>query len=172
MSTGAIIAIAVLAAIVLVALFVVVPRMRRSAAERRLNWERQKRAEEHRERAKLQQTRADLAEQEARKQRAEAEIHAKRAELHEHGLADHELESGPTAEDPVAEGRDTDRLRDQRTRDEATLDDPQGGGRYRDLSSGGRAHEPEPTDDTGERRFVRRDEREGAVADAERRTVR
>src|SRR3712207_7790700 len=63
------------------ALPIFIPRMRRSAAERRLKWEREKRAGEHRERAKLQQTKAELAEQEARKQRAEAEIDRKSTRL-------------------------------------------------------------------------------------------
>ena len=166
MSTGAIIAIAVIAAIILIALVVALPRMKRSAAERKLQTERRQRAEEHRSRAQLQQTKAELAEQEARKQRAEAEIHAKRAELHEHGLADEELDAGPdrngTHADPIREdlpvAEQTNGHRDE---------DVQGGGRFRELNQGGRAHEP--ADIAGERRFVRREEQ---VGEPEHRTTR
>ncbi|HEX8101758.1 MAG TPA: hypothetical protein VF533_04035 [Solirubrobacteraceae bacterium] len=169
MSTGAIIAIAAVVLIAAAVLLFVLPRMRRSAAERRLKWEREQRASEHREKAKLQQTKAELAEQEARKQRAEAEIHAKRAELHEHGLADHELESGPS-DDVVQDGRTRTRTETVREDMDTREDESQGGGRFRSLTNGGRAHEP--AEDTGQRRFIREDEREVPAESEERRTLR
>ena len=148
MSTGAIIAIAAVAALVLIALTIAIPRMKRSAAERKLQQERRARAEEHRSHADQQRTKAELAEQEARKQRAEAEIHAKRAELHENGLADDELETGTTT------------TMDRTTTDPRETD----GGRFREVT-GGRAHEPASeadghADATTERRFVHTEDRE------------
>ena len=150
MSTGAIIAIAAVAALVLIALTIAIPRMRRSAAERKIQQERRARAEEHRSHADQQRTKAELAEQEARKQRAEAEIHAKRAELHENGLADHELETTSTTS-----------TMDRTTADRSATDED---GRFREVT-GGRAHEPAPEADghaegTTERRFVHTEDRE------------
>ena len=180
MSTGAIIAIVVVAVILLVVLAVVLPRMKRTAAERKLKQEREQRAHEHRTRAENQRTKAELAEQEANKQRAEAEmqaaeaqkqraeadIHAKQAELHEQGMADHELEGGRSS----GNGRtDHDAGHDVSSRETAGREEtlrPEdhnrtqetGGGRFREVSGGGRAHEP--VDEGGDggaaggRRFV------------------
>lgn len=138
-STGAIIAIAVIAAIILILLLVLLPKMRAAAAdkkaeqerreaERRLEGEREEKAQEHRSVADNRQHQAELAEAEAKRARAEADINAKRAELHEQGLADDELPSG--AASPNGRVDESDVRRDR---------DPDG---VRDLGGGGRAHEP------------------------------
>jgi hypothetical protein len=101
MSTGLIIAI-VVAAIIILALLVMLPRMRASArrkqAERELHSRRQTVAGEHRTAAEERENRAEMAEQKARmaeqaaqRERAEANIHGERADMHERGLADDEL---------------------------------------------------------------------------------
>jgi predicted Holliday junction resolvase-like endonuclease len=91
MSTGAIIAIVVVA-IVLIALFaVVLPRMRARSRERQVMRRREEVAGAHREVASERLAAADRAEREARAQRAEAELHESRAALHEEGMADDEL---------------------------------------------------------------------------------
>lgn len=102
MSTGAIVAIAVVAAIILIALIVMLPRMRERTrvrkAERELQQRRGRVADEHRqeadtraERAQEAEARARMAEQEARRERAEADLHQERATAHERGYADDEL---------------------------------------------------------------------------------
>lgn len=131
MDTGAIIAIAVIAALILIALLVALPRMRRKAEERKVEQHRTQAAEHHRTEAEQRRHEAELAEADAKRARAEADINAKRAELHEQGLADHELGiegtgttratettgdgmrevSGGRAHDPIQEtdgGRDTE----------------------------------------------------------------
>jgi hypothetical protein len=101
MSTGLIIAI-VVAAIILIALLVMLPRMRATArrkqAERELHSRRQAVAEEHRSAAAERENRAAMAEQEARmaeqaaqRERAEANLQSERAAMHERGMADEEL---------------------------------------------------------------------------------
>ena len=101
MSTGLIIAIAV-AAVILLALLVMLPRMRASArrkqAERELAQRRETVADEHRSAAREREERADMAEQKARmaqqaadRERAEAGLMEERATMHERGMADHEL---------------------------------------------------------------------------------
>jgi len=143
MDTGAIIAIAVVAAVILIALLVALPRMRRQAEERKVEQHRTAAAEHHRVEADQKRKHAELAEAEAKKARAEAEMDAKRAELHEHGLADHEL----------------------------GLDTPgRGDGGFREVS-GGRAHEPteEPAEGTSSSGRFTRTEQHDVVAEPEQR---
>ena len=109
-STGAIIAIAVVAALVLIAIFALIPRMNRAREERRLQGRREEVAGRHREEASVREERAELAEREARRARAEAEIHEHEADLHERGMADDRLDEADrgrftreTADDPVQE---------------------------------------------------------------------
>ena len=101
MSTGLIIAI-VVAAILIIALLVLLPRMRASArrkqAERELHSRRERVADEQRSEAAERERSADMAErkarmaqQEAERERAEANLRHERAEMHERGEADHEL---------------------------------------------------------------------------------
>lgn len=101
MSTGAIIAIVVVA-LIIIGLLVMLPRMRGAAhqkqAERELGSRRETVATEHREaaaqgenRAELAERKARIAEQEAQRDRAEAKLQSERAEMHDRGLADDEL---------------------------------------------------------------------------------
>jgi hypothetical protein len=101
MDTGLIIAIAV-AALIIIALLVLLPRMtagaKRKKAERELMQRRETVAGEHRSEARERQQRAEMAEQKARmaqqaaeRERAEAGLMEERATMHERGLADHEL---------------------------------------------------------------------------------
>jgi hypothetical protein len=101
MSTGLIIAIIVVA-LILIALAVMLPRMRETArrkqAERELDNRRQAVAGEHRSEAAQRQEQADRAEQKARmaqqaaeRERAEASLQNERADMHERGLADDQL---------------------------------------------------------------------------------
>ena len=101
MSTGLIIAIAV-AVVILLALLVMLPKMRDSArrqkAERELAQRRETVADEHRSAAREREQRAEVAEQKARmaqqaaeRERAEAGLMQERASMHERGLADDEL---------------------------------------------------------------------------------
>jgi hypothetical protein len=101
MSTGLIIAIAV-AAVLIIALLVLLPRMRAGArqkqAERELHSRRERVAEEHRSaaserenRAEMAEQKARMAEQEAQRDRAEANLQKERAQMHERGMADDEL---------------------------------------------------------------------------------
>jgi FtsZ-interacting cell division protein ZipA len=102
MTTGAIIAIVVVALILLALLAFVLPRMRRNAQvrarERELGERRERAAEEHRTEAESRRREAEMAEQkarmaetEAKRERAEAELREQRAQMHEQGMADHEL---------------------------------------------------------------------------------
>ena len=102
MSTGAIIAIVIVALIVIALLAFVVPRMRARARvrarERELQQRREQVAGEHRAEAETRQREAAQAEQKARiaqreaeAQRAQAQVHEERAGLHERGMADDEL---------------------------------------------------------------------------------
>jgi len=101
MSTGLIIAI-VVAALIILALLVLLPRMRGAAqekkAERELHSRRESVADEHRQaaaqgesRAEVAERKARIAEQEAQRDRADAQVQKERAELHDRGLADDEL---------------------------------------------------------------------------------
>ena len=101
MSTGLIIAIAV-AAVILIALLVLLPKMtagaKRKKAERELMQRRETVAHEHRSEAREREQKAEMAEQKARmaeqaaqRERAEAGMMEERATMHERGMADHEL---------------------------------------------------------------------------------
>jgi len=101
MSTGLIVAIVVVA-LILVALFVLMPRMRRKAEERRtareLGRRRDRVATDHREHASTRAAEAEraerkarMAQQEAERERAEAQRLEASAEMHERGLADDQL---------------------------------------------------------------------------------
>jgi hypothetical protein len=89
-------------AIIVIALLVMLPRMKRKAElqkrERELSHRREAVATEHRETADVRQREAEqaerkaaMAQKEAERQRAEAELHQERATMHERGDADHEL---------------------------------------------------------------------------------
>ena len=101
MSTGLIIAI-VVAVLIILAVIVLLPRMRGTAqqkkAERELHSRRETVASEHRQaaeagesRAEIAERKARIAEQEAQRDRAEAKLQCERAEMHDRGLADDEL---------------------------------------------------------------------------------
>jgi hypothetical protein len=130
MSTGLIIAIAV-AAVIILALLVLMPRMRASArrkqAERELHSRRERVADEHRSEAAERERAADMAErkarmaqQEAERERAEANLRQERAEMHERGEADHELidDSERDRFEGVAGGPTADRDGDGHTMDD------------------------------------------------------
>ena len=159
MDTGAIIAIAVIAALILIALVVLVPRMRSKAEERKVQQHRQEAAEHHRVEADQKQQRAELAEAEAKKARAEAEMDAKKADLHERGMADHELGIDTPGRD---NGHDREVVHETReTREQG----------FRDVS-GGRAHEPveertERTEQGPSGRFTRTEQHD-VIAEPER----
>jgi hypothetical protein len=102
MTTGAIIAIVVVALIIIALLAFMLPRMRARARvqkrERELQQRRESVANEHRAEADQRERQAAEAEQRARiaareaeAERAQAELHQERAGLHERGMADHEL---------------------------------------------------------------------------------
>jgi FtsZ-interacting cell division protein ZipA len=102
MTTGAIIAIVIVALIIIAVVAFLLPRMRRKAQlekrERELQQRRDRVADEHRAEADARERHAEEAEQRARiaqreaeAERAQAELHAERADLHERGMADHEL---------------------------------------------------------------------------------
>jgi len=88
--------------LIIIALLVMLPRMRAAAdrkkAERELLSRRENVATEHRQAASQRETAADAAEQKARlaqqaaeRERAEANMEHERASMHERGLADDEL---------------------------------------------------------------------------------
>jgi biopolymer transport protein ExbB/TolQ len=91
MSTGAIIAIVVVALLLIALIAFILPRSRARARERQITRRRDEVAGAHREVAEERLAEADRAEREARAQRAEAELHESRAALHEEGLADDDL---------------------------------------------------------------------------------
>src|SRR3954453_16850606 len=102
MTTGAIIAIVVVALIIIALLAFLMPRMRAKARiqkrERELRQRREQVAGEHRAEADSRERqaaeaeqRARIAQREAEAERAKAELHQERAGLHERGMADHEL---------------------------------------------------------------------------------
>jgi type II secretory pathway pseudopilin PulG len=102
MTTGAIIAIVVVALIIIALLAFMLPRMRAKAQvqkrERELQNRRERAAEEQRSEANARERQASEAEQRARiaakeaeAERAQAQLHEERAGLHERGMADHEL---------------------------------------------------------------------------------
>ena len=148
MSTEEIVAICVLAAIALLALVFMMPRMRERSRIRRQEHELQRRRDrvssEHRQEAELREQRAGVAEQradiaahEARREREEAQLHEKHAALHEEGLADQELVGDDerdrfagtsldhdtrTGEEPHEPTRERDRMRDNVTGEETTTD--------------------------------------------------
>ena len=156
MDTGVIIAIAVIAALILIALLVALPRMKRKSEERKVDQHRQQAAEHHRVEADQKHKQAELAEAEAKKVRAEAEMDAKKAELHERGMADHELGVDTPNRD---NGHDREVVHEE-TREQG----------FRDVS-GGRAHEPveQHTERTeqGDGRFTRTEQHD-VIAEPER----
>lgn len=98
MSTGIIIGIVAVAAIIVIGLLFLSPRMRVRRRERELQRRRERVAGHHRQEAGVREERAEAAEQrarmagyEAQRERADAQLHQARAETHEQGLADHEL---------------------------------------------------------------------------------
>jgi hypothetical protein len=102
MTTGAIIAIVVVALIIIALLAFMLPRMRARSRiqkrERELQQRREAVASEHRAEADQRERQAAEAEQRARiaakeaeAERAQADLHQERAGLHERGMADHEL---------------------------------------------------------------------------------
>jgi hypothetical protein len=102
MTTGAIIAIVVVALIIIALLAFMLPRMRSRARvqkrERELQQRREAVAGEHRAEADARsrqaaeaEQRARIAAKEAEAERAQADLHQERAGLHERGMADHEL---------------------------------------------------------------------------------
>jgi hypothetical protein len=119
MSTGAIIAIVVIALIIIALLAFVLPRRRAIARERQIARRRREVAGAHREVAEERIARADRAERVARAERAEAELHQSRAQLHEEGLADDEL-----ADEHQRFVRDRDRDGDASMPDTRAADDP------------------------------------------------
>ena len=104
MSTGGIITLAIIAVVLAVIVFALLPRMRRAKEERKLQARRQEVAERHRAEAEAREQKAELAEREARHARAEAELHQHEAQLHERGLADDRLHHDDE-HDVVQEGR-------------------------------------------------------------------
>jgi FtsZ-interacting cell division protein ZipA len=148
MSTGAIVAIVVVALIILALLAFVLPRMRRTAEvrarERELEQRRDRVATEHQQvaterdrEAEAADQRARLAQAEAERQRAEAQVHERQAEMHKQGLADDELIDDSERERfaPAVEKRNAQEA-DERT---------SGGSVTSSDREGGRAHEPEPS---------------------------
>jgi hypothetical protein len=144
MSTGAIIAIVVVALIVIALLAFLVPRMRAKAdmkkRERELTQRREQAAEEQRAEASARETRASEAEQRARiaakeadAERAQAQLHQERAGLHERGMADDELidesERDRFADVAGRHDRDADGVDDRRERG-GTIDDDYQRGRH------------------------------------------
>jgi hypothetical protein len=139
MTTGAIIAIVVVALIVIALLAFLMPRMRARARvqkrERELAARRERVAGEHRREADVREReaaeaeqRARIAEREAQAQRAQAELHEEKAGLHERGMADHELiEDGERERfaGTSAMSRDPDGV-DDRREGGALEDDPTG----------------------------------------------
>jgi biopolymer transport protein ExbB/TolQ len=93
-STGLIVLIAVVAAIVLITLLLL-PRIRETARvkarERELSKRRNQAVDEHRTVADTRARDAEQAEQRARIARQEAELHQQQASAHERGLADDQL---------------------------------------------------------------------------------
>jgi hypothetical protein len=144
MSTGLIIAIAV-AAVILLALLVMLPKMRASArrkqAERELAQRRETVADEHRSAAREREQRAEIAEQKARmaqqaaeRDRAEAGLMEERATMHERGMADHELVDD-SERDKFADVMSTPGDRDG---DGHTMDDRARDALHRDEDNGAR----------------------------------
>jgi hypothetical protein len=143
MTTGAIIAIVVVALIVIALLAFVVPRMRAKAdlkkRERELNMRRERAAEEQRAEATARERQASEAEQRARiaakeaeAERSQAQLHQERAGMHERGMADHELidesERDRFADVTNRHDRDGDGVDDRR--EGATIDDDYQRGRH------------------------------------------
>ena len=127
MSTGAIVAIVVLA-VLFVILLAALPRIRARRQQRELEHRRGEAVDAHRSEAELKSARADHAERLAQKERAEADLHESRARLHEQGLADDELDRDVPVEDETTGERrfarrhgagDDDTVRD----DDAVRDD-------------------------------------------------
>jgi flagellar biosynthesis/type III secretory pathway M-ring protein FliF/YscJ len=90
------IVIAIVAVLVVLAIiaFVVLPRTRARAQERKLEHRRGEMADRHRTEAEERKLKADYAEQQAQRERAEADLHEARAKLHERGMADEDLDPG------------------------------------------------------------------------------
>lgn len=88
------IVIVVIAALLLVALAVMAPRMKQAKEERELQSQRDQAAEQHRGQAETRRGHAEQAELEAKRARAEADALEGRAQQHERGMADEELAGG------------------------------------------------------------------------------
>jgi hypothetical protein len=185
MSTGLIIAIVVVA-LILIALAVMLPRMRASAArkqaERELHSRRQAVAGEHRSEAAQREERAEEAEQKARmaqqaaeRERAEANLHNERADMHERGRADDEL-IDDHERDRFADVANTGGAPDGADYDPATTgtSDRDGDGHTVDdraREATGRDDQPATESEQGrvdERRFARGDRITDDVRDSER----
>jgi Flp pilus assembly protein TadB len=93
MSTGLIIAIVAIVALLILLFAFVLPRSKAKARERETVRRREEVAGAHREHAEERATRAEIAEKEAARERAEAELHETRAQMHERGMADDELDT-------------------------------------------------------------------------------
>lgn len=158
MDTGVIIAIAVVAALIVVALVVALPRMRHKAEDRKLDQHRAQAAEHHRTQVEQRRHQAELAEAEAKRARAEADVNAKRAELHEHGLADHELGVGGTGTREVSGGRAQDPVQEGTERPHDT-----------EFESG--FEKGQRTDEDGSRRFARTEQHDVVAEPEGRRTT-
>ena len=91
MSTGAIIVLAIIAAVALIVLFALMPRLKAKKEERRLEARRREVAGRHRAEAEDREQHAMRAEREAEQARREAELHHGEARMHEEGLADDRL---------------------------------------------------------------------------------
>jgi hypothetical protein len=172
MSTGAIVAIATAAALILIALLVLLPRMRERTRlrqlERELGQRREQVAGQHREeadtrarQAEAAEQRARMAEQEARRERAEAELHRERASAHERGLADDQLIEDHERERFAGTSAMTGQDKAPTARGDAAGREPTGSGRGRTSAhrEGRRAaHEPAREEDFRQGRTDERDE--------------
>jgi len=107
------------------AMLLLMPRMRRRSAERRMQERRGMAAERHREEAEEKRARAAMAEREAERARAEAGMHESRADLHERGLADEELAAQHADDTRFERDREIvgDPPADERTSSPAGVDD-------------------------------------------------
>jgi hypothetical protein len=186
MSTGAIIAIVIVALIILALLAFVVPRMRARARvrarERELEQRRERVAGEHRAEAETREREAAQAEQKARiaqreaeAQRAQAQLHEERAGLHERGMADDELIddderdrfAGTSAMQPSTDDVDGDGRTDRGTLDDERDTTAAGGSGSVAASDYQRGRHDEAVQ--RDSRFTRDDE---TVADRDRETTR
>jgi hypothetical protein len=119
MSTGAIVAIVVVVIVGIALVAVVGSRLRARAGARRLEEQRDRVADAHRQEADTRMARAELAEHEAHRERAEAELHEARAKLHERGLADDQLDRDADQ----LEGREGRRFQRERVEDDVPAEE-------------------------------------------------